>query len=204
MTGAFIEATESLIAVAADNLSWGANKKAIAVEKTLVLDGRIGVSSYGCDTDRVPAALKSPTLRMTGSKTRPKLSPRHDVIAQCRFGLNVAGIDGGNSQVWHIDVPSNARPRRDYTGPRASSGWMCCYVAPMMQVAAQGLLDTQLGRFECRAVFRGDPVWICADAYLLKLPFYSMRRLSAVSPIRHVSEALNLLVVGSSPTRPTN
>ena len=149
MTAAFIEATENLIAMAADTLSWDANKKPIEVEKAFVLDGRIGVISYGCGPGGVvPGAIETTDIGNTTVEDAAKAlaATFRDVTAPYRFGLYVAGFDGGDSQVWHIDVPSSARPRRDYTGPgRTLAGRVA---PPTMQAAVQGLLDTQLGRFE--------------------------------------------------------
>ena len=148
MTAAFIEATENLIAMAADTLSWDANNKPIEVKKAFVLAGRIGVISYGCGPNGVPSSIETTDIGNGTVEDAAKAlaATFRDVTAPYKFGLYVAGFDGGDSQIWHIDVPSDARPRRDYTGSgRVLAGQVA---PPTMQTAVKGLLDNQCGRFE--------------------------------------------------------
>lgn len=148
MTAAFIEATENLIAMAADTLSWDANNKPIEVKKAFVLAGRIGVISHGCGPTGVPSRVENTDIGNGTVEDAAKAlaATFRDVTAPYEFGLYVAGFDGDDSKVWHIDVPSNFPPRRDYTGPgRTLAGWVA---PPKMHAAVKTLLADQLGRFD--------------------------------------------------------
>jgi hypothetical protein len=146
MTAAFIGATDNLIAMAADTLSWDAHHNPIEVKKSFVLAGRIGVISYGFGPDGVPRRIEATDIgNGTVEEAAKALAATfRDVTTPYAFGLFVAGFDGGDAQVWHIDVPSHRPPRRDYTGPgRVLAGWVA---PPTMQAAVNGLLPDLWGR----------------------------------------------------------